>query len=104
MILKIIVYGMHSFYYHVPKQYAEYIPDWISEFHSFLNTLEYKHQFSEYTEMVEEDGSISFAGFVRVYGAEDFVDWANVEKINQRGLYSIEAPPNDEHVDWTFHF
>ncbi|WP_339304235.1 hypothetical protein [Paenibacillus sp. FSL R5-0519] len=98
MIMKISYYTPDGHYFYVPDQYAEQIEEWRIEFSDFLQSIEGKHPFTQYTESINYDGELEYAVFVRSYGGDDFVDWINVEKLNSRGLYRIAEPPDDSEV------
>ncbi|MBD8842128.1 MULTISPECIES: hypothetical protein [Paenibacillus] len=98
MLMKIVVYHFDVFYYYVPNQYAGKIGEWRGEFIDFLQSLEYKHPFTLYIESIDHEGNTEYAHFIRSYGADDFVDWINVEKLNCRGIYRIAEPPDDSEV------
>ena len=98
MIMKISYYTPDGFYYYVPDQYAEQMEEWRWEFSDFLQSLECKHPFTQYTESINYEGKLEYAVFVRCYGGDDFMDWINVEKLNCRGVYRIPAPPDDSEV------
>ncbi|UPK44629.1 MULTISPECIES: hypothetical protein [Paenibacillus] len=98
MIMKISYYTPDGFYYYVPDQYAEQIEEWRIEFSDFLQSIEGKHQFTQYTEYIDHEGKKEYGVFVRCYGGDEFADWINVEKLNCRGVYRIPAPPDDSEV------
>lgn len=98
MIMKISYYSPEGHYFHVPDHYVERIEKWRIEFSDFLQTLEYKHPFTQYMESINYDGELEYGIFVRCFGGDDFVDWINVEKLNSRRLYRIPEPPDDSEV------
>ncbi|MGX1831384.1 hypothetical protein ACWIE6_24380 [Paenibacillus taichungensis] len=98
MIMKISYFTPDGFYYYVPDQYAEQMNKWRGEFSDFLQNIEGKHPFTQYTEYIDHEGKKEYGVFVRCYGGDDFADWINVEKLNCRGVYRIPAPPDDSEV------
>lgn len=98
MIMKISYYTPDGFYYYVPDQYAEKMEEWRIQFSDFLQSIEGKHPFTEYVESINYEGKLEYAHFIRSYGADDFVDWINVEKLNCRGIYRIAESPDDSEV------
>ncbi|WP_458463245.1 hypothetical protein [Paenibacillus sp.] len=98
MIMKISHYTPDGFYYYVPDQYAEQMTEWRNEFSDFLQSIEGKHPFTQYTESIDHEGNLEYGVFVRCYGGDQFVDWINVEKLNCRGVYRIPAPADDSEV------
>ncbi|MET3938495.1 hypothetical protein ABIC22_001307 [Paenibacillus sp. PvP094] len=104
MIMKISYYTPDGFYYYVPDQYAEQMEEWRREFSDFLQSIEGKHPFTEYTESINYEGNLEYAVFVRSYGGDDFMDWINVEKLKHRGIYRIPSPPDDSEVALKINF
>lgn len=98
MIMKISYYTPDGFYYYVPDQYAEQMEEWRREFSDFLQSIEGKHPFTEYTESINYEGNLEYAVFVRSYGGDDFMDWINVEKLKRRGIYRIPSPLDESEV------
>jgi hypothetical protein len=98
MIMKISYFTPDGFYYYVPDQYAEQMNEWRGEFSDFLQNIEGKHPFTQYTEYIDHEGKKEYGVFVRCYGGDDFADWINVEKLNCRGVYRIPSPPDDSEV------
>lgn len=92
MIVEINVNG-HLHYYLVKDEIAVNIYEHSSEFSRWLNELEGSHPFRQYVEFSERDGSISYAGYSNTFGAEDFIDWLNVEKYNKKVAQKLTRSP-----------
>jgi hypothetical protein len=96
--MKISYYTPDGFYYYVPDQYVGQVQEWRNEFSDFLQSIEGKHPFTQYTEYINFDDELEYGIFIRSYGGDDFMDWINVEKLKCRGIYRIPAPPDDSEV------
>lgn len=98
MIMKISYCTPDGFYYYVPDQHAEQIEVWRNEFSDFLQSIEGKHPFTQYMELINFDDELEYGMFIRSYGGDDFMDWINVEKLKSRGIYRIPEPLDDSEV------
>lgn len=92
MIVEINIDG-HSLYYKVKEEIAVNLNEHSAEFSKWINQIEGNHPFKQYVEFAERDGSISYAGYTNTFGAEDFIDWLNVEKYNKQVAQKIINPP-----------
>ncbi|MFC7680740.1 hypothetical protein [Paenibacillus sp. GCM10028914] len=83
MIVEFSISG-DIFYYEIDDDVAKDLKNLQGEFSEMLNNIKGTHPFREYHEIVEENKSISFAGYINVFGVEDFLDWISVEKCNRK--------------------
>lgn len=102
MIVEINIDG-HSIYYNVKDEIAMNINEHSIEFSKWLNQIEGSHPFKQYVEFVERDGSVSYAGYTNTFGAEDFMDWLNVDKYNKQVAQKLINLPFTS-PDITIHF
>lgn len=92
MIVEINV-GPSSTFYNVQDEIAANIDEYHSEFSKWLNGLEGNHPFRTYVELVEREGTVSYAGYANTFGGDDFIDWLNVDKCDKKVAEKLRKPP-----------
>lgn len=88
MILEINIQGDLHFY-EIKDEEKDKIHEHKLEFLQWLDSIETSHPFKIYSELVEDDGTVSFSGYFNSFGAEDFISWLNVEKYKARNAEKI---------------
>ncbi|GAA0351275.1 hypothetical protein [Bacillus horti] len=81
-----------QFYYEFSDDLAEQAYELQLEFDEWLRNVEGNHPFKQYWEMIDPDGTISFAGYVNSFGPDEFVAWLNIEKFKDEVAKAIDLP------------
>ncbi|WP_211747110.1 hypothetical protein [Paenibacillus sp. Marseille-Q4541] len=96
MVIIVISINIHeiSFFYDVIDEVGSNLEQLQQEFGCWLSSVEGNHPFRIYTEIIESNGELSFADYVNIYGADDFIAWLNVDKYNDKVAVKIKNTDN----------
>ncbi|WP_028595694.1 hypothetical protein [Paenibacillus assamensis] len=102
MIVSIMIQET-PFFYDVIDEVGNNLYKLQLEFGQWLSEIEGNHPFKKYTEIIESNGEVSFAGYINIYGPDAFIGWVNVEKYGEKVAVKIK---NDTHLTpaVTIHF
>lgn len=90
VLVEIIVARHIITYIDVPKCVGENIKALSGEFLDFLQNITGNHPFRQHNECIEF-GELSYKGYINVYGAEDFIDWLNVDRYGSEVAKIVEV-------------
>ncbi|MCR8845315.1 hypothetical protein NQ117_16655 [Paenibacillus sp. SC116] len=89
MIVSIMIQD-NPFFYDVIDEVGNNLYKLQLEFGRWLSKIEGNHPFKIYTEIIESNGEVSFAGYMNIYGPDDFIGWINVEKYCEKVAVKIK--------------